>query len=109
MKSVKKDLPGNVAELGVYKGKFARYINRYFPGRKLYLFDTFAGFDKRDADREKTHKFSGVEQDFSDTSLEAVIKLNALPGKLHSGERIFPGVCQKLMIICICQPGHGFI
>src|ERR1700761_2115534 len=27
----KKGLQGAVAELGVYKGKFARYINQYFP------------------------------------------------------------------------------
>src|ERR1700730_12705012 len=44
----KKNLKGNLAEVGVYKGKFARYINYYFPERVLYLFDTFEGFDKRD-------------------------------------------------------------
>ena len=27
----KKNLEGSVAELGVYKGKFARYLNQYFP------------------------------------------------------------------------------
>ena len=26
-----KNLEGSVAELGVYKGKFARYLNQYFP------------------------------------------------------------------------------
>src|SRR5450631_273129 len=66
-----KKLAGNVAELGVYKGKFAKYINGYFPDRKLYLFDTFAGFDKRDIESEKAKNLSGGEQDFSDTSLEA--------------------------------------
>ena len=30
-----------VAELGVFKGKTASCINRNFPDRKLYLFDTF--------------------------------------------------------------------
>src|SRR5580700_1001732 len=44
----KKKLVGNVAELGVYKGKFARYINQFFPDRSLYLLDTFEGFDNRD-------------------------------------------------------------
>lgn len=37
-------LEGEVAELGVYKGEFSRYINMYFPGKKLYLFDTFESF-----------------------------------------------------------------
>src|SRR6188508_837716 len=32
---------GNVAELGVYKGEFAKRINQLFPDKKLYLFDTF--------------------------------------------------------------------
>ena len=35
---------GSVAEVGVYKGDFAKYINYFFPDRKLYLFDTFEGF-----------------------------------------------------------------
>ncbi len=69
-----KNLQGSVAELGVYKGKFARYINQYFPDRLLYLFDTFEGFDKRDVDRETRNRFSAGDQDFSDTSVESVLK-----------------------------------
>src|SRR6476659_3538818 len=60
-------LPGHVAELGVYKGKFARYINEYFPGRKLYLFDTFEGFDERDIAKEQHHNYSSGKQNFSET------------------------------------------
>src|ERR1700722_19767253 len=67
----KKKLNGNVAELGVYKGKFAKYINQYFPERKFYLFDTFTGFDKRDIEKEKSNSFSQAGQNFSDTSLES--------------------------------------
>src|SRR4029079_18426640 len=43
----RNNILGSVAELGVYKGKFARYINQLFPNRKLYLFDTFMGFDEK--------------------------------------------------------------
>jgi O-methyltransferase len=71
----KKQLQGNVAELGVYKGKFAKYINQYFPDRTLYLFDTFEGFDSRDTKKEIQEKFSGGDQDFSDTSVEGVLSL----------------------------------
>lgn len=39
-------VPGAAAELGVYRGFFARCINRLLPERKLYLFDTFEGFAK---------------------------------------------------------------
>ena len=37
-------VPGAVAELGVYRGFFARCMNFLLPGRKLYLFDSFEGF-----------------------------------------------------------------
>ncbi|MEO8821515.1 MAG: TylF/MycF/NovP-related O-methyltransferase [Ginsengibacter sp.] len=74
-----KKLQGNVAELGVYKGKFARYINLYFKERKLYLFDTFEGFDERDVHVEKKEGFSSGSQNFADTSLESV--LNLMPYK----------------------------
>lgn len=37
-----------MAEAGVFRGEFANEINRYFPDRECYLFDTFDGFDTRD-------------------------------------------------------------
>lgn len=43
---------GNVAECGVYRGEFAYFINKFFKDRRLYLFDTFAGFDKEDVNKE---------------------------------------------------------
>ncbi|MEO6813967.1 MAG: TylF/MycF/NovP-related O-methyltransferase [Ginsengibacter sp.] len=70
-----KKLKGNVAELGVYKGKFASYINLYFKERNLYLFDTFEGFDERDVENEKKKGFSSGSQDFSDTSVDSVLSL----------------------------------
>src|ERR1041385_1300392 len=39
------NLQGDVAEVGVYKGEFAKRLNQLFPAKKLYLFDTFEGFD----------------------------------------------------------------
>ena len=86
----KKNLTGNVAELGVYKGKFARYINQYFPDRLFYLFDTFEGFDKRDIVSETSNKFSLGNQDFSDTSIEAVLKLMPYPQQCKPVKGFFP-------------------
>ena len=37
-------VPGAAAELGVYRGFFARCINMLLPDRRLYLFDSFEGF-----------------------------------------------------------------
>ena len=33
-------LSGSVAEAGVFRGEFAKQINKYYPDRKCYLFDT---------------------------------------------------------------------
>ncbi|MCI8743976.1 MAG: hypothetical protein HFG62_02590 [Lachnospiraceae bacterium] len=42
----RREIPGSVAEAGVYQGEFAKYINILFPDRKLYLFDSFDGFSE---------------------------------------------------------------
>jgi O-methyltransferase len=85
-----KKLTGSVAELGVYKGKFARYLNQYFPDRKLYLFDTFEGFDKRDIVKETRNNYSSGDQDFSDTSIDAVLRLMPFPQKCKPIRGFFP-------------------
>lgn len=68
-----KQLKGSVAEVGVYKGEFAKFINRAFPEKKLYLFDTFEGFDKKDINVEVSNNFSSGDQDFSNTSVNEVL------------------------------------
>jgi O-methyltransferase len=68
-----KKVLGNVAELGVYRGDFAASINEIFPNRKLYLFDTFEGFDIKDKNTEVKNGFSDAMQDFTDTSVEYVL------------------------------------
>lgn len=47
-RAYKEDIQGAVAEAGVFRGEFAKWINKYFPDRNCYLFDTFEGFDERD-------------------------------------------------------------
>lgn len=86
----KNKLAGNTAELGVYKGKFAKYINQYFHNRTLYLFDTFEGFDHRDVASENKNKFSSGEQDFSNTSIEEVLKIMPYPQKCVPVKGFFP-------------------
>jgi hypothetical protein len=49
----KRNLPGSVAEVGVFRGEFAQFINSAFPNKKCYLFDTFDGFNAREALKEK--------------------------------------------------------
>lgn len=74
-----KKLLGECAELGVYKGEFAKYINVAFPDKKLYLFDTFEGFDTKDVAIEQKNNFSTGKQDFSNTSINEVLNKMKFP------------------------------
>ena len=65
---------GNVAEVGVFRGDFAKNINKAFPDRKLYLFDTFEGFDEKDIRLETKNNYSKDGHDFSDTTTELVLR-----------------------------------
>ncbi len=68
-----RQLKGSVAEVGVYKGAFAKYINQAFPDKKFYLFDTFEGFDDKDVNVEIDKNLSSGQQDFSNTSVNEVL------------------------------------
>ena len=86
----KKNLPGNVAEVGVYKGKFAKYINQYFPSKRLYLFDIFEGFDKKGVQTEKNLGFNDATQVFSNTSVDLVLKNMPFPKQCVIKKGFFP-------------------
>jgi O-methyltransferase len=64
-------LEGDIVECGVYRGgtaaMMAKMIIESGKGKKLFLFDTFSGIPKTDADRD-LHQ----EGDFADTSLNQV-------------------------------------
>lgn len=96
---------GSAAELGVYMGGFARLINRYLPGRKLYLFDTFEGFDARDAEVDRGKKFSGASFDFSGTSVDYVLSKMEHPENCIIRKGWFPdtaeGVDDKFCLVSI--------
>ncbi|MFI5186720.1 MAG: TylF/MycF/NovP-related O-methyltransferase [Chitinophagales bacterium] len=81
-------ITGNVAELGVYRGSFASRLNQLFSQKKLYLFDTFKGFNDEDVAIERKKKYSSGDQDFSNTSIELV------KSKMPHPEN------------CIFKPGH---
>ena len=50
---VENDIKGDMAEVGVYKGEFAKMLHHYIPERQLHLFDTFEGFTQEVCDNEK--------------------------------------------------------
>lgn len=86
----KNNIPGDLAELGVYKGETAKLIHHMLPDRNFYLFDSFSGLPKQvireDCDgtvRPQTVKFDNT------TSAEVVKYIN---GNEHViiKEGIFP-------------------
>ena len=85
-----RGIAGNVAEVGVFKGMFARYINQAFPDRTFYLFDTFEGFHAKDVEVEEKGAFSDGKQDFSATSEKQVLSLMKHPEKFIVKKGWFP-------------------
>ena len=78
---MENDIPeAAVAEAGVFQGDFAKYINQYFKNRKLYLFDTFEGFDSKDIELEQRKAFSEAKiSDYDNTSQELVLRKMIYP------------------------------
>jgi O-methyltransferase len=70
---LKRDgVPGDFAELGVYKGESAKIIHLMDPSRKFHLYDTFEGFKEEDLNDETGEAARYTTRNFADTSLEAV-------------------------------------
>jgi O-methyltransferase len=94
-----KKLRGCTAELGVYRGNFAKHINKLFPDEKLYLFDTFEGFDKRDVKIDNDNGFSkmgSVENDFHQPSIDLVMQKMKHPAKCVVKKGYFPETAQDV-------------
>lgn len=80
---------GDYAELGTYKGQFARFIFEHkHPSSSLYCFDTFEGFHESDVAIEQDKVNILVREGFfSDTSLE-LVRNKILAGKRNSDQLV---------------------
>lgn len=92
----RRKIHGNTAELGVYQGEFAKYINRYFNDRKLYLFDTFEGFDERDKADIKEIGIEAQNFTFKDTSINLVMSKMQNPENVVVRKGYFPETTKGL-------------
>lgn len=89
------DKEASVAEAGVFQGDFAKYINQYFWNRRLYLFDTFEGFDAKDIALEESNDYSGAKTaDYANTSQELVRQKMQYPEQCIFKEGYFPETAQ---------------
>lgn len=85
------ELEGCVAELGVYTGHFAAHINNIFHDRKLYLFDTFDGFDQRDIKFEIQNEFSdAIKGELKYSDIESVLNRMKYPSNCIVKKGYFP-------------------
>ncbi len=85
-------VPGAAAELDVYRGAFARWLNRLLPERELYLFDTFEGFDPR----ESAGCGAGLVEAHRDTAAERVLAALPHPERARLRVGLFPGTAEGL-------------
>lgn len=86
-----KEVSGAVAELGVYRGDFAKVINTVFPDRKLYLFDTFEGFPEEDMNYEtENNLLLDTVGKLSNTSVEYVMGRMPHPERCVIRKGYFP-------------------
>lgn len=70
----RKNILGAVAELGVFRGDFTVVISEALPKRKLYLFDTFCGFEDADVQMDDNVQNKANEMiKFKNTSEEYVL------------------------------------
>ena len=87
-------VPGAAAELGVYKGFFARCMNQLMPERTLYLFDSFEGFAQDACAAESfqaAHRNTAIDQVLSimPRPKHIVVKPGFFPKSLDGMEEQF--------------------
>ncbi len=97
------NIEGNVAEVGVYKGEFAREINRYFKNRKLYLFDTFEGFNNKQLSKHIDERFAADLQvmrkycsNFVNDDIEGMLMQFPIPENCIIKKGFFPETAEDI-------------
>ena len=87
--TLKEGVPGDFAELGVWRGNTAAVLVHYAAAqrRKTILFDTFSGFDARDL----TGIDAGQKSHFWDTSLALAQDVVGCAGSVEYVKGYFPG------------------
>lgn len=94
-----RSYPGACAEVGVFNGGFAKHINRLFPDRKLYLFDTFEGFSQNDVAMEKQ---MSKDFDWDVGGYSSFVPIDLIRAKMTTPEHVifkvgyFPETAQSL-------------
>ncbi len=90
-------ISGATAELGVYRGDFAKVINVEFSDRTLYLFDTFEGFPEVDLMAERNNgRLKNEVGRLANTSIDYVMGKMKNPEKCVIKQGYFPETTKGL-------------
>jgi O-methyltransferase len=92
-------LPGDVAEIGVYKGGTAKLLAKSFEStnKTVHIFDTFSGMPQSDPDRD----FHGAGE-FGDASLEQVKNFLSDCSNIRFYQGIFPATSKPIQNRTFC-------
>lgn len=94
---------GSIAECGVFRGDFAKYMNFFFPERKLYLFDTFEGFDEGDMKKESSvnkyfeNSIFNSDSIFGNTNIDFVMAKMSNPEMVEIRKGHFPETAKDII------------
>lgn len=83
-------IKGSAAEVGMYRGDFAKHINRLFSDRTLYLYDTFEGFHEEDICRERSDSAMRKYTHYSATAEDIVLQKMSVPQNVVIRKGFFP-------------------
>lgn len=94
-----KNIPGDVAEVGVYKGGTAKLLAKAFEptDKKIHLFDTFSGMPRTNPNKD-IHKAG----DFSDTLFEDVKKYLQDCKNVSFYKGLFPDTAEPVENTAFC-------
>ncbi len=88
----KRRVDGNIAEVGVSRGKFSRLMNQIFFDKILYMFDTFDSFDKKEFDADNSLATENEEfyNSYRGIDVEEVLKTMPYKEKCIIRKGFFP-------------------
>lgn len=88
----KRNVQGAIAEVGVFRGEFAQYINAAFPEKTCYLFDTFEGFAEDEATEEvrSGHATQAMVEAYKNTNVDLVMDKMRYPEQVKVMKGLFP-------------------
>jgi len=85
-----ENIPGNFAEIGVYKGESAAVLHSMDPERKFHLFDTFTGLPSKDLALETGEAATYTHDRFADTHVDEVLLRISGNGNIFIHPGYFP-------------------